>query len=97
MNELEVTIKQCVKSINELQKYSVQITEVINIINNISKQTQLLALNASIEAARAGNEGKGFSIVASEISKLALETENATKSITRLMFIQKRLINMLEK
>lgn len=82
MNELEVTIKQCVKSINELQKYSVQITEVINIINNISKQTQLLALNASIEAARAGNEGKGFSIVASEISKLALETENATKSIT---------------
>lgn len=82
MNELEVTIRKCVKSINELQKYSAEITEVINIINNISKQTQLLALNASIEAARAGNEGKGFSVVASEISKLALETENATKSIT---------------
>ena len=85
MNELEVTIKECVKLINELQGYSVQITEVINIINNISKQTQMLALNASIEAARAGEEGRGFSVVASEISKLALETENATKSITKVI------------
>lgn len=85
MNELEGKIKKCVESINELQKYSIKITEIINIINNISKQTQLLSLNASIEAARAGDEGRGFSIVASEISKLALETESATKSITEVI------------
>lgn len=85
MNELEITIKNTVDSINRLQSYSGQITEVVNVINNISKQTHMLSLNASIEAARAGENGKGFSVVASEISKLALETESATKSITNVI------------
>ncbi|OOM77442.1 HAMP domain-containing methyl-accepting chemotaxis protein [Clostridium sp. BL-8] len=85
MQDLESTIGKAVDSITTLQEYSKEISEVISVISNISKQTQLLALNASIEAARAGENGKGFSVVAEEISKLALETEDATKSISNVI------------
>lgn len=85
MQDLESTISRTVDSISTLQGFSNQISEVINVISNISKQTQLLALNASIEAARAGESGRGFTVVAGEISKLALETEDATKSISNVI------------
>jgi len=85
MQDLESTINRTVESISTLQGYSNEISEVINVISNISKQTQLLALNASIEAARAGESGRGFTVVAEEISKLALETEVATKSISNVI------------
>jgi methyl-accepting chemotaxis protein len=85
MQDLESTISRTVSSISTLQGYSNQISEVINVISNISKQTQLLALNASIEAARAGESGRGFTVVAEEISKLALETDEATKSIANVI------------
>ena len=81
MKDLTETIKDTVDTIATLKENSSKVTEVINLINSISKQTQILALNASIEAARAGESGRGFSVVADEISKLALETEEATKSI----------------
>lgn len=97
MQELNLVIKKTVYAIEELQKNSKEITKVINIINDISEQTHLLSLNASIEAARAGDEGKGFSIVASEISKLANESQQATKSIdTIISLIQKQTQDTFE-
>ncbi|WP_244834467.1 HAMP domain-containing methyl-accepting chemotaxis protein [Clostridium sp. BJN0001] len=81
MENLEKIIKNTVSSVTELQKHSDKITKVISTIEDISRQTQMLSLNASIEAARAGESGKGFTVVAKEISKLALETESATNSI----------------
>lgn len=85
MDELKNIIRKTVTAIESLQVNSKEITNVINIISSISQQTQLLALNATIEAARAGEEGRGFSVVASEISKLAVESENATKSIENII------------
>jgi methyl-accepting chemotaxis protein len=85
MQDLESTISRTVESSSTLQGYSKEISVVINVISYISKQTQLLALNASIEAARAGESGRGFTVVAEEISKLALETEAATKSISNVI------------
>ncbi|WP_373232401.1 methyl-accepting chemotaxis protein [Cohnella sp.] len=69
------------EGMNELNHALGQITNIVRLIEEISGQTQLLALNANIEAARAGEQGKGFAVVASEISKLAIQTKQATCSI----------------
>ena len=72
-------------SLAELKNYADQMQIVRKLISNVARQTGLLALNASIESARAGEAGRGFSVVATEISSLAAQTSEATGDIDKLI------------
>ncbi|MGF1755699.1 methyl-accepting chemotaxis protein [Vibrio makurazakiensis] len=98
VNELATVIGSSSDSIIELEHDSQSITAILETIRGIAEQTNLLALNAAIEAARAGEQGRGFAVVADEVRALAKRTQDSTEEINGLvMRLQSRTKDVAEQ
>lgn len=89
--EAAQTVRNTMETVEALNQAAEKITGVVSLIQDIAEQTNLLALNATIEAARAGEAGKGFAVVASEVKALANQTSNATGEISEQVLNMQRV------
>ncbi len=94
VKEIATTVDASANMVRSLGELSKQIGAIVNVINEIADQTNLLALNAAIEAARAGEHGRGFAVVADEVKKLAERTGNSTAEIADMISNIQKEVNL---
>ena len=97
MNNIHNIVSETTLTISSLSARSLEVNNIIDVIKGIADQTNLLALNAAIEAARAGEQGRGFAVVADEVRSLATKTGEATANISQLIEKMQLEVNRIVK